>query len=91
LTRELLPLLRTPLPNNENPHEYGSRLVKECQQALNAVFPFVDREIEFLNYLLDKGEIDPSLLTSDADLQDRIKQHPLLEWKALNVRQYKRK
>lgn len=91
MTRELLPLLRTPLPNNENPHEYGSRLVKECQQALNAVFPFVDREIEFLNYLLDKGEIDPSLLTSDADLQDRIKQHPLLEWKALNVRQYKRK
>lgn len=91
LARELLPLLCNPLPNNENSHEFGSRLVKECQQALNAFFPFSNREIDFLNYLLDKGKIDPSLLTSDTDLQERIKQHPLLEWKALNVRQHKGK
>jgi predicted nucleotidyltransferase component of viral defense system len=91
LARELLPLLRTPLLNNEDPDEYGSRLVKECQQALDAVLPFAHPEIEFLNLVLDKGEIDPSLLTSDADLQERIRQHPLLEWKALNVRKHKGK
>jgi predicted nucleotidyltransferase component of viral defense system len=91
LAREVLPLLRTPLPNHENPREYGARLVKECQQALNAVFPFVDREIDFLNSLLDKGEINPSFLTSDAGLQQRINHHPLLEWKALNVKQHKGK
>jgi hypothetical protein len=34
--------------------------------------------------------IVPSLLTSDGGLQKRIKQHPMLEWKALHVRQYKR-
>jgi hypothetical protein len=37
-----------------------------------------------------KGEINPELLTADEDLQDRIRRHPLLEWKALNVREYKR-
>jgi hypothetical protein len=45
----------------------------------------------YLNLLLDKGEIVPSLLTSDKDLQERINRHPLLEWKALNVREYKGK
>lgn len=47
-------------------------------------------EMEFLNRVLDKGEITPGLLTADEDLQDRIRRHPLLEWKALNVRACKR-
>ena len=50
-----------------------------------------DSEMEFLNLLLDKGEIIPSLLTSDRDLQKLINRHPLLEWKAINVREYKGK
>jgi hypothetical protein len=51
-----------------------------CQKSkTDNLSSFADREIEFLNYLLDKGEIVPSLLTSDADLRERITQHPLLE------------
>jgi hypothetical protein len=42
-----------------------------------------------LDLLLDDGEITPSLLTSNEELAERIKQHPLIEWKAINVRQYK--
>lgn len=70
--------------------EYGRRLVQECRLALSAVLPFTRDESEFLNILLDNGQIDPSLLTADAALQERIQRHPLLEWKALNVRRYKR-
>jgi len=33
-------------------------------------------------------EINPELLSADEDLQDRIRRHPLLEWKALNVREF---
>ncbi len=58
------------------------------------ILPIVETtgsETEFLNHLLDKGEIVPSLLTSDRDLQERISQHPLLKWKALNVREFKGK
>jgi len=46
--------------------------------------------MEFLNLVLDKGEIAPELLTTDEDLQDRIRRHPLLEWKAVNVKAYKK-
>jgi len=72
-----------------SPSEYGARLVKECREGLSAVLPFSDAEREFLNLLLDHGEIDSTILTSDTTLQKRIQQQPLLEWKTLNVRKYK--
>ena len=68
--------------------EYGVQLVKECRKALSAVLPFTDAEREFLGLLLDKGEIDPTILTADTALQERIQGQPLLEWKALNVRKH---
>jgi hypothetical protein len=68
---------------------YRRGLVEECRQALSAVLPFTDRELEFLDVLLDKGQIDGAILTSDVMLQNRIQRQPLLEWKALNVRQHK--
>ena len=92
LSRQLLPLLRIrSAEGDKSPASYGKRLVKECRDRLSVVLPFSDSETEFLNLLLDKGEIVPSLLTSDKDLQERISRHPLLEWKALNVREYKGK
>jgi hypothetical protein len=46
--------------------------------------------MQFLNRVLDKGEIAPELLTADEDLHDRISRHPLLGWKAVNVKAYKK-
>ena len=46
--------------------------------------------MSFLNLLLDKGEIEPALLTSDKDVQGKIRMHPMLEWKAQNVRAFKK-
>ncbi len=90
LSHQLLPLLRIKAAEgDEPPASYGKRLIKECRERLSVVLPFTDSETEFLNLLLDKGEIAPSLLTSDKDLQERISRHPLLEWKALNVREYR--
>ena len=43
----------------------------------------------FLDELLDRGRIDASFLTDDAVLKHRIESHPLLEWKAFNVRRHK--
>lgn len=63
--------------------------MEECREALSAVLPFNDAEREFLDLLLDKGEIDSTILTADEALRNRIQQQPLLEWKAINVRQYK--
>ena len=69
---------------------YGAQLVEECKYALSAILPFTDTERAFLDLLLNEGEIDATILTSDVSLQERIQAQPLLEWKALNVRRHKR-
>ena len=56
---------------------------------LEAVLPFSDAEREFLDLLLEKGEIDSSILSPDKALQERIRRQPLLQWKALNVKRHK--
>jgi len=92
LERQLLPLLRVNFPAGRNEAvEYGKDLVSTCREKLDAVLPFNENEKKFLNRLLDEGVIEPSLITSEENLQKRIRQHPLLEWKALNVRKYKGK
>ena len=90
LAHQLIPTLRV----NESkvrPEsvDYGDRLVRECSDALSIVLPFQEAEREFLDLLLERGEIDASLLTADKALQQSIESQPLLTWKALNVRRYK--
>ena len=90
LARQLRPTLRTYPPRDlEALAAYGARLVNECRRALSNVLPFTDAERAFLDLLLDRGEIDGALLTTDATLQQRIQAQPLLEWKALNVRRHR--
>jgi len=90
LTRQLIPMLRLgAIQGTDGTGNYGKNLVKECRQVLSAVLPLNDAEMEFLNLLLEKGEIDSTILTADVTLQNRIQQQPLLEWKALNVRKHK--
>lgn len=90
LARQLAPTLRADIVKDEDSWlEYGQRLVNECQAALSAVLPFKETEREFLDLLLDKGEINPTLLTDSPELQTRIQGQPLLEWKALHVRRHK--
>jgi predicted nucleotidyltransferase component of viral defense system len=91
LVSQLAPMLRhNTILRTAEARDYGKKLMKECQQALRAVLPFSSAEQKFLDLLLEKGKINPMLLTSDTKLQNRIQQQPLLEWKALNVRQHKR-
>lgn len=90
LARLLVPTLnRRFIEKIGSPTEYGERLVKECQTKLEAVLPFKDPEREFLDLLLEKGEIDASVLTPDKALQERIQSQPLLRWKAFNVKRHK--
>jgi hypothetical protein len=90
LEHHLIPLLRKDsLPNTMNLAEFGRRVVEECRDALKKVLPFSKQEMTFLDLLLDDGVIELSLLTSDDVFIEKIKHFPLLEWKALNVRQKK--
>ena len=90
LARLLAPTLRARQSREQaSLAEYGMQLLGETRRSLSALLPFTDAERAFLDLLLDKGEIDATILTSDASLQERIQVQPLLEWKALNVRGHK--
>lgn len=92
LREQLNPVIRRNRPQDAGQIDrWAKTLVRECRHALDAVLPFTKPESAFLDRILDDGEIDPSLLTTDRDLAERITSQPLLEWKALNVRQHKGK
>ena len=90
LSSQLLPALRTGATPSAEANAFGDMMVDECRKALSTLLPFNDVELAFLDLLLDGGEIDATLLTSDADLQERIQTQPMLEWKARNVRHHMR-
>ncbi len=90
LANELTPVLRIDEPGYvREPERWASRVVEECRQAISVVLPFTQREREFLDHILDHGDIDPSLITDDEEMMKKIQNHPGLQWKALNVKQFK--
>ena len=91
IKNQLVPLLHPDaMQGSEETENYGNMLVEKCRQGLSTVLPFNDAEQAFLNLLIEKGEIDATILTSDMSLQERIQAQPLLQWKALNVRHHKK-
>lgn len=88
LKKELLPLLRKKPQELEPITCWAERLVGETKNAMESLLPFTESEREFLDRLMDNGEIKPALLTEDEELAKRISIHPGLQWKALNVRKF---
>ena len=89
LARQLGPTLRARTPRDRaSLTAFGTQLVEELRKALSVVLPLTAAERAFLDLLLEKGEVDATILTSDAALQQRIHAQPLLAWKALNVRRH---
>lgn len=87
---ELAPFVRRDDRGSDDDRmDWVTSLIEDCRRRLDIVLPFCDAEREFLDRLLDYGEIEPSLLTNDQQMAQRISAQPLLRWKALNVRQHK--
>lgn len=88
---QLIPMLRrAAIAGAEGTDAWVARLVSECRDGVTSLLPFTEAEREFLDRLLDYGEVEPTLLTGDAELVERIRRHPGLAWKAQNVRQFKK-
>ena len=88
----LIPVLRADyLITVDDSNLWAERMLDEIHIALSIVLPFTGAEKEFLDRILDHGQIEPSLLTDDPELSDRILQHPGLLWKAQNVREFKQR
>ncbi len=90
LRNRLLPVVRADfIANAGDVQDWAARLVAECRAALAPLLSSAPGEREFLDRLLDRGEIAPPLLTDDEAMAGIIGAHPLLRWKALNVRKHK--
>jgi predicted nucleotidyltransferase component of viral defense system len=89
VAQQLLPMLRSDLvPNSLDIDRWIDSLVSECRSLLAGILPLTDREVQFLTFLNDQGEIMPDLLTEELGMQAIIRDHPGLLWKAQNVRGY---
>ena len=91
LKQNLIPVLRgEAVTRFEDGREWSERLVRETRENLSRVLPFTTGESQFLEALLERAEIVPEHLTDDATMISTIKDHPMLHWKALNVRKFKK-
>jgi hypothetical protein len=88
LENRLVPVVRSEFLAQRKAGDWAQRMIAECRHGLGAILPMTADEMAFLDALLDHGRIQPELLTSDAEMADRIKFHPLLLWKAANVREH---
>jgi len=88
---ELFPLLRVEArPFGGDPDSLSEHLNVVCRNLAVWLLKWRRRERAFLDRILDAGEIVPGLLTDDPDIQDRIGAQPMLRWKSMHVRQYRR-
>ena len=79
--QQLLPVLRN-TKNQEDSRLWKNTKLHECKQALAKLFPFHAKEMEFLETLIEKGEINASLLTHEPVMQNKIENLPSLLWRA---------
>lgn len=76
----LLPMLRKKdIESIENPRAWGNKILQECRAALSCVLPLHDNEREFMDHLLDHGEIKPALICKDENLAQKIAAQPGLK------------
>jgi len=90
LENQLIPVLRKDTAKG-HAGTCGKELVEGCRRAMSIVLPLKPNEVAFLDRLLDEGEIIPNLLTTDVSLAERIAKQPMLQWKAANVRQHRKR
>jgi predicted nucleotidyltransferase component of viral defense system len=87
--RMLLPTIRTDIVEaSGGSGAWIERMISETCEKLSRFLPLGKADRNFLDALLDRGEIRAELLTNNVALQERIRLHPMLNWKALNVRRY---
>jgi predicted nucleotidyltransferase component of viral defense system len=92
LKNNLLPVLNQQYSQQmSNLNQWAEQLISGCKNILSHLLPFTQKEQDFLELVLQKGEIEPSLITADINLQQKISSHPGLLWKVTHVRNFKGK
>jgi hypothetical protein len=86
---QLVPMLRNDIrPKKHEVAVWTDALIHEARSLLSVVLPLMEHEREFLERLNGNGngDIIPELLTNDPAMQEIIRGHPGVNWKAVNVK-----
>jgi len=90
LKKKLVPLLKKDEFNGiKSLSTWTENLVKQSQEAFKRLLPLTNQETNFLNQLLDQGNIEPELICNDKILIENIKLHPGIKWSAQSIRDKK--
>ena len=57
-----------------------------CRARVQSLLDYTANEKAFLDGVIERGQIDATLIDVDADFQGRIGRMPVLQWKAKYVR-----
>lgn len=91
LERDLEPLLRRGFHGeSRGPRELAAWIEQKVAPIADSLLAWSEGEQRFLDRLLDDGEIDAAALHESSDVQERICKQPMLVWKAMHVRKYRR-
>ncbi len=90
IKRDLEPLLRRGSgPETGRPIDVAEWIHRTVSPILEELLTWSTNETRFLDKLLDEGVIEADLLSKETDIQDRIREQPMLKWKAQNVRAFR--
>lgn len=90
--QELVPMLRRKAADKEIDLDGLMGWIQaRLHPALERIVVWSESERRFLDHLLDFGEIEAECLHPDPEIQTRVRQQPMLQWKAQNVRQQRRR
>jgi len=90
LRSNLLPVLaRGSAPDKSSLQAWSRALVAECRERMASLLPLSSEHREFLTRLNDHGEISPELVTPDPAMCAVLRAHPMMNWKAANVREFR--
>jgi hypothetical protein len=90
--QQLLPMLRVGEGSTPSDAEWlQQRLDDELEGVGARLLAWRPAEQEFLDRLHDEGEVAAEVLSPDPVVQERIRNQPMLQWKAHNVREHRRR
>ena len=72
------------------PAELRARIDRQLQGASEQLLDWSVAERRFLDRLHDEGVVDAEALHAESMIQERIRTQPMLQWKARNVRDFRR-
>ena len=92
--RELRQKLAICLPRDrfvgkEDVNAWIEETVALCREKFAFLFDLSANEREFLDSILDRGEINPDLLDVASEIRARIGAMPMLAWKSQHVRKHR--